>query len=269
MDIITHALSGVAAGTVIANLPKINIKKKIGLMSIGGLGGIIPDIDAISLWSKFDSTIGQFFGLTLSGKEIYSAKLWYSHHSFMHSLFGCLICGLLLAFLWYFIQTHFKNISIKNFFNSINTNKLFIISFIVGFIVHLLEDLPTPSSSWGGINLLWPLNIYIGGTGEIWWWNNYDIFLFVTLVIVINLILLISQYLYKFNSFKYSLSIFIIGFIFIVFQIKNRDFDFNYVGKTTKFDFYEQKSKEIQKNILGENLYYIINEFDKRVKVNF
>jgi hypothetical protein len=53
--------------------------------------------------------------------------------------------------------------------------------------------MPTPASTWGGVNFFWPFKTYIGGTGHIWWWNNYDIFLIVVAVIIINLIMAIVQ----------------------------------------------------------------------------
>lgn len=71
------------------------------------------------------------------------------------------------------------------------------LGFSTGYLMHLLEDLPTPSGSWDGINFLWPSTQYYGGIGEIWWWNNYDIFLIVVTVCLINAVLILLP-----NQFK-------------------------------------------------------------------
>ncbi len=101
MDILSHSLSGVAFGTVIASFTDKGFKRKAGVVLLSGFGGALPDIDAISLWSKFDTTIGHFFGLAHSGNEIYFSKFWYSHHGAMHSLLVAgivtLIIGILLS----------------------------------------------------------------------------------------------------------------------------------------------------------------------------
>jgi inner membrane protein len=264
MDILTHALSGVAFGTVISGLSNCKIKNQIGYMSIGGFGGVLPDIDAISLWSRFDSTFGRLFGLSHPGKDIYSAKFWYSHHGFMHSLVSCLLFGLLLGFVLNLAQSRFKSL-----FKSFKDNRLYLLVFVSGFIFHLLGDLPTPSSSWNGINLFWPSKHYIGGTGEIWWWNNYDIFLIILSIIIINVITIFIGRLARIKVLKITISTFLLGFVMIMHQIKTRTFDFNYEGHTTKYDLYEQKSKEIQKQILGTKLYGFMVGFDNKLKINF
>ena len=76
MDILTHAISGLAAGTAIVGISK---KSKIGNFKILGfscLGAVLPDIDAVSMWSKFDSTFGKLFHFIYSGRDIYSMKFW-------------------------------------------------------------------------------------------------------------------------------------------------------------------------------------------------
>ena len=269
MDILTHALSGVAFGTVISGMSNCKFRNRMGFITIGGFGGVLPDIDAISLWSRFDSTFGRLFGLSHSGKDIYSAKFWYSHHGFMHSFMACLLLGLLLGFVFYFVQTRFRTFGFKSLVKIFKDNWLYLLVFIFGFILHLLGDLPTPSSSWNGINLFWPSKHYIGGTGEIWWWNNYDIFLIILSIIIINVITIFIGRLAIIKVLKITISIFLLGFVMIIYQIKTRTFDFNYEGHTTKYDFYEQKSKEIQKQILGTKLYGFMVGFDNKLKINF
>lgn len=269
MDILTHALSGVAFATVISGISNSKLKNQIGYVALGGFGGVLPDIDAISLWSRFDSIFGKFFGLSHSGKIIYSEKFWYSHHGFMHSFMACLLFGLILGLFIYLFQSRFKKPGLKSLYKSFKDNSLIIIAFMSGFFLHLLGDLPTPGSTWGGINLFWPLKQYVGGTGDIWWWNNYDIFLITLGIIIINLLVLFIGRLAKYKVFKITVSVFILGFVIALYQIKTRGFDFSYEGNTTKFDLYEQKSKEIQKQILGDGINECMVGFDNKVKVNF
>lgn len=265
MDILSHTFSGIAVGTVLASFSKGGFKTKASIILISGFGGAIPDIDAITMWSKFDSTIGSFFNLTHSGGQIYMGKWWYSHHGALHSL----TMAFVLPFLFVFIKsiTSLKNGLLQSFRQTINSKKLNITGFIIGFGIHLLEDMPTPAAYWGGVNLFWPSETYVGGFGKIWWWNNYDIFLIIISVIIINLIVLgISKWI---NSQKATLIIFTLGFSLTLYQMNSRYFDFNYTGGAKHYQQYEQKSKEIQKEILGPKVYSIMENFDNSMNLNF
>lgn len=269
MDILTHALSGVAIGTVIAGIAHSSIKQQIGYIAIGGFGAILPDIDAISLWSRFDASFGKLLGLAHRGKDIYSAKFWYSHHGFMHSIVACIAISILFCLLLHLIKTRFQPKELKLFPTRLFNNKYYLLSFGLGFLLHLLGDLPTPSSSWGGINIFWPSKQYLGGTGEIWWWNNYDIFLIISGIIISNLIVLLVGKLQKRNIFKLTLTIFLLGFTLTFFQIKTRPCNFAYADHTTKYDQFEQESKNVQKQILGNKLYKLMLRFDSKMRINF
>jgi hypothetical protein len=61
------------------------------VIGFSGLGGALPDFDAISLWSGFDKTFGKLFNLSNSGEVIYFSKFWYSHHGFLHSILASVI----------------------------------------------------------------------------------------------------------------------------------------------------------------------------------
>lgn len=269
MDILTHTLSGIAVGTVIASFSKRGFREKIGLIAIAGFGGAFPDFDAISLWSKFDNTIGRLFGLHNSGKEIYFSKFWYSHHGFLHSLFAGFFIAILILLLISLIRTSRKNFSLFKLFISSKHYRLFFISFILGFTIYLFEDMSTPASVWGGVNLLWPMKSYIGGSGDLWWWNNYDLFLIVSGIVLLNVLLLFISGILKINSKKLTTSIFIVGLTLALVQVKTRRFDFNYTGHTPKYQEYEQKSKAIQKEILGVTVYNLMLEFDNKMSINF
>ena len=97
MDILSHTLSGIAIGTVVATFSNKTWKQKASILLAGGFGGCLPDFDAISLWSKFDSTIGRLLNLTHSGNEIYFGKLWYSHHAALHSILAPIFLVLLFS----------------------------------------------------------------------------------------------------------------------------------------------------------------------------
>ena len=62
---------------------------------------------------------------------------------------------------------------------------------------------------------------------------------------------------------------FTLGFLICLYQIKNRDTDFNYIGHTPDYHIYEEKSKKIQKDILGEYLYNIMDKLDKKIPLYF
>lgn len=141
--------------------------------------------------------------------------------------------------------------------------------FILGFLIHLIEDMPTPASSWGGVAFLWPLELYIGGSGDIWWWNNYDIFLIVISVIVLNIMLSVIKRFVRFDLKKFTTLVFLIGFIMAIIQVKSRDCDFAYSGHTTNYQELENESKRIQKDILGDKLYGIMESFDNKLRIYF
>lgn len=185
MDIITHTLSGIVISTIVASLSKKAIWKKGMIVFCGGIGGALPDIDAISMWSRFDSTIGTFFHLAHTGRDIYFNNYWYSHHNFTHSLVGGLITtSCLLMLLSLPVMVWIKYHTRKSLFKRIG---VYWIAMFLGYVMHLVGDLPTPSHTWGGIKLFWPLPMAIGGTGHIWWWNNYDIFLIIGVCCAINI----------------------------------------------------------------------------------
>jgi len=66
MDILIHAFSGVAVGSVISSFSNKSIIKKTSIPL--EFCESLPDFNAISLWSKFDNTIGSLLNLSYSGK---------------------------------------------------------------------------------------------------------------------------------------------------------------------------------------------------------
>ena len=268
MDILTHTLSGIAVGTVISNASTSKIKDKLPILFLAGFGAALPDLDAISLWSGFDAKIGHFFNLKVSGKEIYSGKYWFSHHAFLHSAAAAILLSSVIG-LFIHLKHGLINGFARNIKQSFIQNRHLILAFFLGFLIHLFEDMPTPASTWGGVNFFWPFKTYIGGTGHIWWWNNYDIFLIVVAVIIINLNMAIVQNYRKYPIGKVSIGVFLIGLLLSLYQIKTRNYNFAYEGHTPQYAVYENKSKEIQKKILGETIFHWMEQLDKKLPVYF
>lgn len=261
MDILIHTLSGTTVATGIAGVYGKSKIHKLQLIGIGAFAGALPDFDAFSLWSKFDQTIGNWLSLSHTGREIYFGKLWYSHHAFLHSILGALTC---IAFFT----------TIYLIFRSLTKRKpklpqliLPASTFFFAFCSHLLGDMPTPASVWGGIALWFPHQEYIGGWGKVWWWNNYDIFLILATCTSLNTLLAL---ILKQGRLKWiQSSLVVIALIGIVYQCNTRGFDFAYTEHTSKFQEYEQKSLEIQKRILGDKLYKTMLWFDSKLPVYF
>lgn len=129
--------------------------------------------------------------------------------------------------------------------------------------------MPTPASVWGGVNLFFPSSNYIGGFGDIWWWNNYDLVLIIMSVIVLNLLInMVSRYYYKIKV-KVSLIVFFLGLLLFIVQIKTRPTDFSYTGHTLDYDQFETESKLIQKELLGEELFNVMVAIDNKIPLNF
>ncbi|MBF0576246.1 metal-dependent hydrolase [Dysgonomonas sp. GY617] len=266
MDILTHALSGAAIGTVVANYNQMSSSRKAKTVLAGAVGGTFPDIDAISMWSGFDRTLGSLFNLEHSARVIYGSKFWYSHHAFFHSLIGSLLVAVLFLLLIYIVMRKYKTIPLLAYFKA---SSVFFIAFVLGYWAHLAGDLPTPSSVWGGISLFWPSDNYVGGYGKIWWWNNYDIFLLILFCVILNLLLpAISKYV-RIRSRVCTISIATITLSLILVQINTRHYNYSYAGNRSNYTQMEQNSKLEQKRILGDRIYYYMDKFDKRLKINF
>lgn len=263
MDILTHTLSGLAAGTLMAGFSRGGWKYRSAIVLFSGLGGALPDIDAISMWSRFDSTFGWLFGLEHSGRVIYSEKFWYSHHGFMHSLMAAVLLALVIGVLFFLFR---KRGAKGSLFRVFYDKRLLLCGFVLGFVLHLVQDMITPASSWGGVRLFFPSEVYIGGTGDIWWWNNYNLFLVVVAVLVVNLVLLLVLNLAKVKRvWRFTLGVFLVGCICFIWQVKRIDYNFN--GK--RYADCEKKSKEIQRELLGERMYRGMVRFDNVMRINF
>ncbi len=266
MDILSHTFSGMAVGTVAMQFCKGGIKEKSTVLFLSTLGGFIPDLDAFSMWSGFDETVGSFFNLSKSGREIYHSKVWYGHHAFNHSLLAATLYSCIIS-----LVVVLKNRSVKPI-NILKRKAPLILGFFFGFMIHVFEDMPTPEFAWGGVALLFPSTNYTGGTGYIWWWNNYDLFLIILSVVFLNLITTLIGKLMKVRMHKVCAMIFALGMSTYLYQMNTRPFDFQYSGfkgHGNVWSTYEKESKEIQKEILGEYLFGIMTDFDNSIPFYF
>lgn len=266
MDILIHTLSGTTTAAFISTFSNSSRSTKLLWVLIGGFAGALPDMDAISLWSKFDGTIGKWLHLSHSGMEIYFGKFWYSHHGFFHSL----IAALLLSFLFICIRkivskkTHWKEyVKLKE------TQFVFAV-FFFAYVSHLIGDLPTPGAAWGGIRLFFPFEMYIGGYGATWWWNNYDVFLYLTIAtLFFVLIILLENRFSKSDIIKFSLGLYIFSISLSTYSITHRSIDYAYTGNTSRYDYYERTSKMDQYNKLGSWTYGKMRKLDIKLPVYF
>jgi len=225
MDILSHTLSGVASASLGVSLLPLKAKEKIKYLILGAFVGAFPDIDAVSMWSKWDSV----FHTAQKGSSIYTDKHWYSHHGFFHSLFA----GLLLVGFIFLIQ---KFITKK----TLEKKHFWMYGFLIlGFVAHLFEDMPTPFSAWGGVRFWFPSEVYVGGFGKIWWWNNYDIFLLILCITVFNIAIGWFKFIPDLMRKMTHVSGTLIFIFLIVFQMNTREFsyenkneywDINYMG---------------------------------------
>ena len=265
MDILTHTLSGIAVATVVIPFTEKKVVKSLKILGFGALGGALPDIDAISMWSRFDITFGRLFRLSHTGREIYGEKFWYSHHAFFHSIAAALLIAALLMLAGYIFTRVRKNAKIS-LAGYCKRNVFLYVAFNYAYLFHLFGDMPTPSSVWNGVNMFFPSYAYVGGSGKIWWWNNYDIFILIMLCIVVNftVILLCKKY-----ARKITLCIAIVTFVSIIFQINTRQYNYAYKGNTAKYAEMEQQSKEEQERILGKRIYKYMKVLDSRLPIHF
>jgi inner membrane protein len=266
MDILIHTLSGTTTAAFIAALSKQPVKVKLYMVLLGAFAGAVPDIDAISLWSKFDGTVGKWLHLSHTGNQIYFGKFWYSHHGFFHSLFA----AALFAYLFVLIRKSvFANMHWFCYFKN-NQTQTFFLAFFFAYVSHLIGDLPTPGAVWGGVRLFFPFEIYIGGYGTTWWWNNYDIFLsLLSATSVLTTLICIEQKLIHSDYMKLALATFLFCILACGYFATQHSISYAYSGNTSRYEFYERTSKIDQRSRLGKRVYTYMNKFDRKLPFYF
>lgn len=236
------------------------------MIVLGAFAGAFPDIDAISLWSKFDGTIGKWLHLSHSGNQIYFGKFWYSHHGFFHSIFAAAVFSLLFISIRKAVYSKEKWMA---YFKQKQTVLLFAV-FFFSYISHLIGDFPTPGGVWGGVRLFFPFKVYIGGYGTTWWWNNYDVFLtlFLSAAFLILSVCLESKF-FKKDLIKLAIGIYIGCFVICCYFVTHHSISFAYKGNTSRYAYYERMSMGDQWRRLGRTTFTYMNKLDKKLPVNF
>lgn len=263
MDILSHTFSGLAIGATAIHFTKVKgFKHNSFVVLICGLAAFFPDLDALSYWSGFDSSIGKWLNLKDSGFSIYHQKQWFSHHALFHSLLMAII------FVTVFFLVRLMGAKGNKVKTEFYQNRVLYLAVFSSYLIHLLEDMPTPDFVWGGVAFLFPSENYWGGKGYIWWWNNYDLFLIIFSVFVLNLsVRIISVYL-SFKTKRLAGIFLLIGVSMYLRQMITRPYDFNYSGMKGHHAVWQKnegKSKEIQKEILGEKVYGIMEAIDNEI----
>ncbi|MFH1469440.1 MAG: metal-dependent hydrolase [Pseudomonadota bacterium] len=173
MDILTHVVAGALGGAAVGLGLRGGRARVLSALVFGAVGGALPDLDAITRYPGFDGGLGHLLHLA-PGREIYAGALWYSHHHFTHSLVAAggataLSAGLL----------GLDRVGRGPGMEGERDAAIWALPLclLAGFLLHLVGDLPTPASVWGGIQLFWPSARMVGGWGWTWWFHNYDVFL--------------------------------------------------------------------------------------------
>ncbi len=265
MDIFTHVLAGAVTGGCAALMIRGAPAQLGAALSWGALGGFLPDIDAASRVPGFDESVGRLFGLP-PGSEVYAGSAWYSHHHFTHSLLAGLGAALLLAGLLGLERLLAgpghegrRNIRIG----------MAPAALLGGFVMHLVGDLVTPGSVWGGIQLLWPLETMVGGWGWAWWFNNYDLFLLqLAGLLGLGLVSLVprsSPWLAR--LLPAGLLALLLTASFLLLQLRQQDYA--YRGHARDYQALEAASLMDQRRILPPELVQLMIQLDEAMPLPF
>ncbi len=255
MEILTHAIVGCATGATAACGAE-RPSRRAAILIAGFVGGVMPDIDALSLAPGFDNTVGAFFNLAYSGREIFFGTFPYSHRMALHSLtVPLIIASLIISSIWIIRRR-----------NPGSPALLAAGAFITAYSLHLLCDMVTPAGLWGGIGLFWPDTIRYGGWGLRWWWNNFDITIIGCVITACaTLLSFITAISLRLRGII-ALSIFITGIITGAALINHGTIDFNNRRMT-----YAEKTKKsflIQRRIIGDRLLNIMSAAGKLTEVH-
>lgn len=260
MDILINVFIGLGIGTALAAWNRSRPAQQVKLMLMGAFGALLPSLDEITLLPYFDSTIGKWFGLQESGVEIFMGKHWYSHQSFMHSIFADVLFSILILLSMGIIYRYVIH-GARTLKCSLGYTSIYAFTFSISYLIHLLGDLTAPAGPWGGVRLFFPMETYIGGWGMTWWWNNYDLTLVLLVVVVANLILI--AWIPPLKKGMRYLPAFICGvaFLLISWQLSSRGYNFNREG----YDCRERASHHIQEDILGKRIHRVMVKIDNNL----
>lgn len=261
MDIFSHTVSGLAAAAALLPVVKPKPAQVPLVLLTGALAGALPDFDAIAMWGGYDATIGKWFAIPYSGRDIYFNQLWYSHHGVTHSLLGLgFFTGVFLLIMRVCLPGRKRK-----------WNWTYAGPFALAYFMHILEDMPTPGSVWEGVMLFCPIDCWVGGTGNIWWWHNYDLFLLFLGSFVINvLVFCVGRWVPVLNKAKVTLYVYGVMLALCAVQIARRDYDYDYVDYTENdYDAKDEEAIRFQREVLGDDLTDYMLEINRALPLPF
>jgi membrane-bound metal-dependent hydrolase YbcI (DUF457 family) len=254
MDSLTHFFSSVIVGSVFATLQKRERRNGITTITFGVIGGIAPDIDSLSdlPFVKYMNDNPSIY----QNPELKTVSLpWFSHHHFFHSLVGGIFISVLFVSLFFFLSRHFLDRDDKK--PSIKSTMIYLFSMLCSYFIHLVFDFITPPGIAGGMMLLWPLSKLFGGTGNVWWFHNYDIIL---ILLVSSLVCIFVVFKERQHRFRKMIPILSVTIVLLTIQIHRRDFVYN-PTKGAEFSDCERHAIDFQRHTFGHQ---IIDVFYRR-----
>jgi hypothetical protein len=145
VHILSHFGTGFCVG---AGIAAIGGRARFDVSLWMGLGAVLPDLDGLTVF--FDH-------------KVYYSRYWFSHHGALHSPVVAATAVLLSQLLV---------LPMRGLEGSSRWRVPVFV--LIGWLIHLLEDLPCPAGPWGGLPLLWPISSQrFGGWTHIWWLNEY------------------------------------------------------------------------------------------------
>ena len=265
MDIFTHVVAGGLAGGCVALMIRGATARVAAACSWGALGGFLPDIDAATRVPGFDASIGRWLQLQ-PGELIYAGGEWYSHHHFTHSLVAALGAALVVAGL-----LGLERAVLGAGYDRARTVRVLVApsALLAGYLLHLVGDLVTPASVWGGVQLLWPLDTMVGGWGWAWWFNNYDLFLVQLAGLAgLGLVSLVPR---TRPVLARALPASLLALVLLVCSalLQLREHDYAYRGHAPDYWALEEASLDEQRLILPPELYELMIGFDAAMPLPF
>lgn len=79
---------------------------------------------------------------------------------------------------------------------------------------------------------------------------------------------MVVRKLKKFQVQKWCLGAFAMGVVLYLVQINSRGFDFGYI-ESVDYQQFEKRSKDIQREILGDRVYHWMEQLDNQLPIYF
>jgi len=244
MDIVTHATSGAVCGAAVALGLRGAPAPVLASLVLGGLGGLLPDLDALTRAPGYDA-LAAAWGLP-PGTALYFGSRWCSHHHLAHSLAAGVGVTVALALALALGRLLGERQPAEAWWPVL----LAPASLLAGFLAHLAGDLVTPASVWGGIQLFWPSPRMVGGWGWAWWFNNYDLLIAQAVALLGVLAASLVPRTRPVLARALPLAVLALDLLACAVLLGLREGDYAYVGHTPDYAALEQASLDEQRRLL-------------------